>query len=66
VLRNRARRRLREAARLRLGLDDSASGRPGISFDVILIARPAAVEAEFAALLRDAEQVAGRLAGGHG
>ena len=66
VLRNRARRRVREAARLRLGLHDSPSGRPGIPFDVILIARPAAAAADFAALLRDVEQVAGRLAGAGG
>ena len=62
VRRNRARRRVREAARLRLVLDDSGSGRPGIPYDVILIARPAALNGDFGALLRDAERVAGRLA----
>jgi len=63
VLRNRARRRVREAARLRLLGDDSRLARPGIPYDVVLIARPAALAAEFASLLQDAERVAGRLAG---
>jgi len=68
VRRNRARRRVREAARLRLrldlgrGPDDLGSAGSGIPYDVVLIARPAALDREFAALLRDAERVAARLA----
>jgi ribonuclease P protein component len=66
VRRNRARRRVREAARLGLGggggLHDSGSSRPGIPYDVVLIARPAALDREFAALVRDAQRVAARLA----
>ncbi|HEY8643784.1 MAG TPA: ribonuclease P protein component [Candidatus Dormibacteraeota bacterium] len=62
VRRNRARRRVREAARLRLVGDDSRLAQPGIPYDVVLIARPAALTAEFASLLQDAERVAGRLA----
>ena len=68
VRRNRARRRLREAARLSwglgLGADDSGSSNPGIPYDVVLIARPAALEGGFTAILRDAGRVAGRLAAG--
>jgi ribonuclease P protein component len=64
VRRNRARRRVREAARLTLLGDDSRHPQPGIPYDVVLIARPAALAAEFASLLHDAEQVAGRLAEG--
>jgi ribonuclease P protein component len=64
VRRNRARRRVREAARLRLLGDDSRLPQPGIPYDVVLIARPAALAAEFASLLQDAERVAGRLAEG--
>lgn len=60
--RNRARRRVREAARLRLLADDSGRERPGIPYDVVLIARPAALAGAFAALLQDAERVARRLA----
>lgn len=62
VRRNRARRRVREAARLRLLGDDSGLLRPGIPYDMVLIARPAAVDAVFTALLRDLERAAGRLA----
>jgi ribonuclease P protein component len=68
VRRNRARRRLREAARLSWGLgrgaDDLGSSRPGIPYDVVLIARPAALDRDFTAILRDAERVAARLAAG--
>jgi len=62
VRRNRARRRVREAARLRLLVDDSRVSQPGIPYDVVLIARPAALTVEFAGLLRDVERLAGRLA----
>lgn len=43
VLRNRARRRLREAVRLGLLESDSAALEGGIGYDVVLIARPAAL-----------------------
>jgi ribonuclease P protein component len=62
VRRNRARRRVREAARLRLLRDDSGLLRSGIPYDVVLIARPPALEAAFSALLLDAERVDRRLA----
>jgi ribonuclease P protein component len=57
VLRNRARRRLREIARTTLLADDSPLRRPGIRFDVVLIARPAAAEVDFRALRAEAAQV---------
>ena len=47
VARNRARRRIREAVRLRLFGHGSNRGREGISFDVVLIARPPALTAAF-------------------
>ena len=47
VARNRARRRLREAARLTLLRDGLITPGPGISFDVVLIARPSALTADF-------------------
>jgi len=61
VHRNRARRRVREAARLRLLRDDSGLLRSGIPYDVVLIARPSALEAAFSAVLQDAERVDRRL-----
>jgi ribonuclease P protein component len=61
VERNRARRRLRELARLKLlGVDSPLRG-VGIRYDVVLIARPAALEVEFADLAAEAEQVSIRL-----
>jgi ribonuclease P protein component len=61
VDRNRARRRLRELARLKLfGADSPLSG-VGIRYDVVLIARPAALEVAFADLVFEAEQAALRL-----
>ena len=63
VARNRARRRLREAARL--GFLATVAGwaelRPGITFDVVLIARPAGVRLGFEALCREAVEFADRL-----
>ena len=47
VARNRARRRLREAARLTLLRDGSIAPGPGISFAVVLIARPPALTVAF-------------------
>ena len=59
--RNRARRRLREAARLNfLGVDSVPPG-VGIRYDVVLIARPAALEVSFAELEAEAAQAAARL-----
>lgn len=59
--RNRARRRLREAARRHLLAADSGAARRGIRYDVILIARPAALAVPFADLEAEAEQAARRL-----
>jgi ribonuclease P protein component len=61
VNRNRARRRLREAARDRLLGPDSPLHGLGIRYDVVLIARPAALEVPFADLEADTEQAAVRL-----
>jgi ribonuclease P protein component len=61
VDRNRARRRLRELARLTLLQADSGSQRRGIGYDVILIARPAALTLRFVDLKEEAEQAALRL-----
>ena len=60
VGRNRARRRVREAARLFL-LGDSGASRGGIRYDVVLIARPAALTLRFADLKEETEQAALRL-----
>jgi ribonuclease P protein component len=61
VDRNRARRRLRELARVKLLGGDSPLSGVGIRYDVVLIARPAALEIAFADLLAEAEQAALRL-----
>ena len=61
VDRNRARRRLREAARMSLFESDSGGGRRGIRYDVVLIARPAALTLRFADLKKETEQAALRL-----
>jgi ribonuclease P protein component len=61
VSRNRARRRLRELARTNLLGPDSPLRAGGIRYDVVLIARPALVEAAFAELEAEAEQAALRL-----
>jgi len=63
VERNRARRRLRELARLALLVPDSGGSRLGIRYDVVLIARPAALTLRFADLKAEAEQAAQRLSG---
>jgi ribonuclease P protein component len=63
VRRNRARRRLRELARLRLLTDDSPLRALGITYDVVLIARPPAVDAGFDELLADTEAFARRVEG---
>ena len=61
VDRNRARRRLRELARLKLLAGDSPLGGVGIRYDVVLIARPAALQVSFADLRDEANQAALRL-----
>ena len=61
VDRNRARRRLREVARVRILGPDSPLNGLGIRYDVVLIARPAALELPFADLRAETEQAALRL-----
>ncbi len=61
VDRNRARRRLRELARVHLFGGDSPVAQGGIHFDVVLIARPAALEVSYADLKAEASLVALRL-----
>ncbi|MGH7776368.1 MAG: ribonuclease P protein component [Candidatus Dormibacterales bacterium] len=60
VPRNRARRRLREAARLGLlvGWEETGSG---IRYDVVLIARPDLLAAPFAAIAEEVRAVRRRL-----
>jgi ribonuclease P protein component len=61
VDRNRARRRLRELVRTGwFGADSPLTG-VGIRYDVVLIARPAALEIAFADLAAEAEQAVLRL-----
>jgi ribonuclease P protein component len=61
VDRNRARRRLRELVRTGwFGVDSRLTG-VGIRYDVVLIARPAALEVAFADLAAEAEQAVLRL-----
>ena len=61
VRRNRVRRRLRELARLKLLGPDSPLRSLGIRYDVVLIARPAALEGSFEDLSAETEQAAVRL-----
>jgi ribonuclease P protein component len=62
VDRNRARRRLREVSREHLFGADSPLREVGIRYDVVLIARPAALTVSFAELKAEASQAALRLA----
>ena len=62
VERGRARRRLREVARASLLGPDSPLLRVGIRYDVVLIARPSALEVPFADLKAEASLAALRLA----
>ena len=62
VERNRARRRLREVARTNLLGPDSPLRQVGIRYDVVLIARRAALEVSFADLRAEVSQAALRLA----
>jgi ribonuclease P protein component len=61
VDRNRARRRLREVSRTQLFAGDSPVTRRGIRYEVVLIARPAALEVSYADLKAEASLVAQRL-----
>lgn len=61
IERNRARRRLREVTRAEMLAPDSTLRRLGIRYDVVLIARPAAVTLRFADLKEETEQAALRL-----
>jgi ribonuclease P protein component len=61
VDRNRARRRLRDLARIHLLAADSPLSQVGIRYDVVLIARPAALELPSADLRAEVEQAALRL-----
>ena len=61
VRRNRVRRRLRELARLKLLGPDSPLHSLGIRYDVVLIARPGALELSFDDLSAETEQAAVRL-----
>lgn len=61
VERNRARRRVRELARSVLLGADSPLTSLGIRYDVVLIARPAALQVSFADLRDEAGQAALRL-----
>ncbi len=62
VDRNRARRRLREVSFAQLFGADSPLLEVGIRYDVVLIARPAALKVSFAELKAEASQAALRLA----
>ena len=57
VRRNRVRRRLREAARTALLGGDSLAHDLGIGYDVVVIARPAALDAPFPELVASMESV---------
>jgi ribonuclease P protein component len=61
VARNRARRRIREAARLHLLADGSIARAAGITFDVVLIARPAALTAVFSQIESEVGEFGARL-----
>jgi ribonuclease P protein component len=61
VQRNRARRRVRELVRLKLLGPDSPLRSLGIRYDVVLIARPAALDVSFDDLSAETEQAALRL-----
>ena len=63
VRRNRARRRLREAARAKLLRHDSEPSVRGIPYDVVLIARPAALTLPAADLERETAAGRDRLSG---
>jgi ribonuclease P protein component len=62
VDRNRARRRMRELARVSFLGSDSPLNGVGIRYDVVIIARPAALEVPYAELVAEAQQAAAKLA----
>ena len=62
VDRNRARRRVREAARASRLVGDSGAEQRGIRYDVVLIARRRVLEVSFAELKAEASLAALRLA----
>jgi ribonuclease P protein component len=62
VARNRARRRLREAVRLTLLSDGSIARGEGITFDVVLIARPPALTAAFSQIEAEIGEFGARIA----
>ena len=62
IERNRARRRLREVARDGMLGPDSPLRQVGIRYEVVLIARPAALDVSFAELRAEASLAALRLA----
>jgi ribonuclease P protein component len=64
VRRNRARRRLREAARAGLLGGGSDAGDLGIRYDVVVIARPAALDMPFTELVTAMETVRRQLGRG--
>jgi len=66
VKRNRAKRRLREAARTQLLGRDSSEHQAGIPYDVVLIARPAALTLSADVLEREAREVRHRLSASAG
>jgi ribonuclease P protein component len=61
IARNRAKRQVRELAREKLFGPDSPLTGLGIRYDVVLIARPAALVMSFAELSEEASQAAFRL-----
>jgi ribonuclease P protein component len=61
VARNRARRRIREAVRLVLLRDGSIARSAGISFDVVLIARPPALTVAFSRIEAELGEFSARL-----
>jgi ribonuclease P protein component len=61
VARNRARRRIREAVRLSLLGDGSPARSSGITFDVVLIARPPALTVAFSSIQADLGEFSVRL-----
>jgi ribonuclease P protein component len=63
VARNRVKRRIREAVRLSLLRHGSIGPEPGISFDVVLIARPPALTVAFSRIQDELREFGARLAG---
>src|SRR5215471_6469798 len=66
ALRNRLRRRLREAARVNLLPQDSDAAPTGKAYDMVLIGRPAGLELPHSVLEAEVTRVRSRLPGGDG